>query len=151
MEKLNLPGFSPVIRPGKGGKEEIFDPFRRRFVRLTPEEWVRQHFLHYMTDHLGFPASLIIVEASLKFNTMLKRFDILACLPDGRPCMVVECKSPAVGITQAVFDQVAMYNLTLAVGCLVVTNGLSHYACQIDHENQRYSFLPEIPDFNTLG
>jgi hypothetical protein len=147
MEKLNLPEITARIREGKHGKQEIFDEVRKKFVRLTPEEWVRQHFLHYMIHQLGFPASLIVVEAALKYNSMLKRFDILAYRADGQPCFVVECKSPDVEITQAVFDQVAMYNMTLTVDYLAVTNGISHYACQVDHKQRTYRFLQEIPTY----
>ena len=150
MEKLNLPDISPKIRSVDNGKLEIFDGIRKKFVRLTPEEWVRQHFIHYMVHRLGIPASLIVVEAALKYNNMIKRFDILAYRPNGKPCLVVECKGPGVAVTQAVFDQVAMYNLTLMVDYLAVTNGLSHYACKIDHENHTYAFLPEIPSYDLL-
>lgn len=151
MEKLNLPDISASTRLGKNGKEEIFDGIRKKFVRLTPEEWVRQHFLHFMVERLGFPASLIVVEAALKYNNMLKRFDILAYNADGRPSMVIECKGPDVEITQAVFDQVAMYNMTLTVDYLAVTNGLSHYACRIDHDNRTYAFLKDIPTYEFVN
>jgi len=151
MEKLNLPEISASIRRGTGGKPEIFDIIRRRYVRLTPEEWVRQHFIHYLTGALGYPASLIVVEAALKFNSMVKRFDILAYRTDGKPCLVVECKSPVVEITPAVFEQVAMYNMTLAVGYLAVTNGMTHYACKIDHKQKTWSFLTEMPTFETVN
>ena len=151
MEKLNLPDIAARIREGKSGKHEIFDEIRKKYVRLTPEEWVRQHFLHYMTSHLGFPASLIVVEAAIKYNQLVKRFDILAYRADGKPCLVVECKSSDVEITQAVFDQVAMYNMTLAVDYLAVTNGISHYACKIDHDKRTYSFLKDIPTFGSMN
>jgi hypothetical protein len=150
MRKLNLPDFAPRLREGNNGKQEIFDPVRKKFVRLTPEEWVRQHFLNFMIAHLGFPASLIMVEAELTYNQLKKRFDILACLADGSPCMVVECKAPQVEVTQAVFDQVAMYNMTLLVDYLVVTNGLTHYACRIDHEKRTYTFLKDIPTYDLV-
>ncbi|MEI7726725.1 MAG: type I restriction enzyme HsdR N-terminal domain-containing protein [Bacteroidota bacterium] len=150
MEKLNLPHIEARTRIGKNGKEEIFDEIRKKFVRLTPEEWVRQHFLQWMIVHLGYPASLIVVEAALKYNNMLKRFDILAYGSDGRPCLVVECKSPGVEITQSVFDQVAMYNMTLTVDYLAVTNGIAHYACRIDHEKRTYAFLKDIPTYEIL-
>ncbi|MDP1623653.1 MAG: type I restriction enzyme HsdR N-terminal domain-containing protein [Bacteroidales bacterium] len=150
MEKLNLPDITARIWVNKNGKQEIFDESRKKFVRLTPEEWVRQHFLGFMINHLGFPSSLIVVEAALKYNNMLKRFDILAYRSDGNPCLVVECKSPAVEITQAVFDQVAMYNMTLTVDYLAVTNGISHFACRIDHEKKTYAFLKEIPAYEVL-
>jgi hypothetical protein len=151
MQQLNLPSFSARLRQGKSGKEEIFDEIRKKYVRLTAEEWVRQHFLHHMIVQLGFPASLIAVEAALKYNNMLKRFDMLAYSANGKPCLVVECKAPSVEISQAVFDQVAMYNMTLAVDYLVVTNGLTHYACKIDHDKKTYVFLKEIPTYKTVS
>lgn len=151
MEKLNLPGISARTRIGKNGKSEIFDEIRKKFVRLTPEEWVRQHFIRYMVVQLGYPASLIMVEAALKYNNMVKRFDILACRADGKPCFVVECKSYDVEITQGVFDQVAMYNMTLTVDYLAVTNGISHYACKIDHEKRTNAFLKDIPTYKMMN
>lgn len=147
---LNLPEFGPQLRSGVSGKPEIFDAIRRKYVRLTPEEWVRQHFLHYMVSNLGYPATLIVVEAALKYNNMTRRFDILACRPDGSPALVVECKSPSVEITQAVFNQVAVYNLTIEADFLAVTNGLSHYACRIDHKARSWQFLTELPAFATV-
>jgi hypothetical protein len=150
MQKLNLPDINARTRLGSNGKSEIFDEIRRKFVRLTPEEWVRQHFLHYMIIHLGFPASLIVVEASLIYNKMKKRFDVVAYNNTGKPMLIVECKAPEVKITQSVFDQVAMYNMTMKVGYLLVTNGLTHYACQIDHDKRSFAFLPELPKFEEL-
>lgn len=147
MQQLNLPAFDARFRQGDQGRKEIFDAIRKKFVKLTPEEWVRQHFLSYMTGSLGYPASLVVVEAELTYNNMKKRFDILAYRTDGKPCMVVECKAPSVEITQTVFDQAAMYNMTLQVGFLVVTNGLAHYACRIDHDKREVDFLKEIPSF----
>lgn len=151
VHQLNLPEITPHVRHSNSGKQEIFDPFRKKFIRLTPEEWVRQHFLDFMVTHLDFPASLIVVEASLIFNRMTKRFDILAYNTSGSPCMVVECKAPSKEITQDVFDQVAMYNMTLTVNYLVVTNGLTHYSCRIDHLTRTYTFLKEIPTFETVN
>ena len=147
---LNLPEFGPQLRSGASGRPEIFDAIRRKYVRLTPEEWVRQHFLRYMVSHLGYPATLIVVEAALKYNNMARRFDILACRPDGSPALVVECKGPSVEITQAVFDQVAVYNMTIEADYLAVTNGLTHYACRIDHKARSYQFLAEIPPFSLV-
>ena len=150
MQQLNLPSYEPRIREIRPGKHEIFDPVRRKFVRLSPEEWVRQHFLSYLTSKKGYPVSLITVEASLNYNRQLKRSDILVYGPGGTPLLVVECKAPEVELTQAVFDQVAMYNMSLIVGFVVVTNGLEHFACRINHENKSYTFLNEIPDYETL-
>jgi len=151
MQKLNLPDIAAPVRTGKNGKQEIFDVIRKKFVRLTPEEWVRQHFLHFMIAQLGYPASLIVVEAALQYNKMLKRFDILAYNSKGNPCLVVECKNPEVGITQSVFDQIAMYNMTLTVDYLAVTNGLTHYSCKIDHDNRTYTFLTELPNYEIIN
>jgi hypothetical protein len=150
MPQLNLPGYDPRLRDGNAGKNEIFDPVRRKFVSLTPEEWVRQHFLNFMVTRLGYPSTLIVVEAELTYNKLKKRFDILAYTPDGKPALVVECKAPRVVITQDVFDQVAMYNMTLLVDYLVVTNGMTHYACRIDHQKRSYTFLKEIPEFERV-
>jgi hypothetical protein len=150
LPKLNLPGMEARTRAGDGGRPEIFDPVRKKFVRLTPEEWVRQHFLHFMTGYLGYPPSLVAVEAAIRYNRMVRRFDILAYRSGGIPALVVECKAPSVRITQDVFDQAAMYNMTLKVGYLAVTNGLEHFACRIDHEKQTYAFLPEMPTFESL-
>ncbi|MEI6434055.1 MAG: type I restriction enzyme HsdR N-terminal domain-containing protein [Bacteroidota bacterium] len=150
MEKLNLPDITIRTRLGQNGKQDVFDEIRKKFVRLTDEEWVRQHFLHFMIFQLGFPASLIVVEATLNYNKMKKRFDILAYNNSGCPVMVVECKAPSITLTQAVFDQVAMYNMTLKVDYLVVTNGLAHFACRINHETNSYTFLQKLPEFTDL-
>jgi len=148
--QLNLPAYESRIREGRNGRQEIFDRFRRKFVRLTPEEWVRQHFLNFLVTQKDYPASVIVVEASLTYNRLKKRSDILVYGPDGNPCLVVECKAPEVEITQKVFDQVAMYNMSLTVGFLVVTNGLQHYACLIDHKNKSFKFLKEVPGYREV-
>jgi hypothetical protein len=151
MQELNLPVYDARVRQAENGKREIFDEIRKKYVRLTPEEWVRQHFLNYMIRQLGYPASLIVVEAAITYNGLKKRFDILAYLADGNPCLVVECKAPTIEITQAVFDQVAMYNMTLTVEYILVTNGLTHYACKIDHQTRTYTFLKEVPAYKMLN
>lgn len=142
-------GFAPRIRKGSGG-DEIFDPVRRRYVRLTPEEWVRQYFVHYMVTVLNYPGNLMVVEGSVSFLKQKKRFDILVYDPDGDPRVIVECKAPGVQITQAVFDQAAGYNLALKADYLIVTNGHQHYACRIDHENRNYLFLSSLPLWEEL-
>jgi hypothetical protein len=144
MQTLNLP-VAPLRIRSKGEKQEVFDPVRKKFVSLTPEEWVRQHFIHYLVAHRNVPASLIAVEASLSYNRLKKRSDLVVFGKDGKPCLVVECKAPEVAVTQAVFDQVAMYNMTLKVPYLAVTNGLVHFACFIDHDSGKIIFLKEIP------
>lgn len=150
MLTLNLPEFPYKIRRGVKDHQLILDIIRKKYVRLTPEEWVRQHFLHFMINRLGYPASLIVVEASLNYNLMKKRFDLLAYDTMGKPLLVVECKAPDIPITQRVFDQVAMYNTTLGVEYVIVTNGLNHYACFIDHAGKSFRFLDQIPMFDTI-
>ncbi|NQV03043.1 MAG: type I restriction enzyme HsdR N-terminal domain-containing protein [Bacteroidia bacterium] len=150
MEVLNLPAFEPRIRKGKGRFEEIWDPFRKKFVELTPEEWVRQHILHFLTQHRGYPLSLIRVEAALTYNRLKKRSDVVAYSSQGIPLLLVECKAPQVELTQNVFDQVAMYNVTFSGRYLLVTNGMKHLACEIDHLNKKWKFLPDIPHYSDI-
>ena len=146
---LNLPSYSFRIKE-KSGKKLIFDNFRRRWVVLTPEEWVRQNFARYLTEIKHFPASLVSLERSLRINQHDFRTDIVLFSRSGSSLVAVECKAPEVKITQQVFDQIARYNLELRVGYLIVTNGMSHYCCRFDQSRLTYTFLPEIPDFEEL-
>jgi hypothetical protein len=149
MQTLNLPVAELRIRTN-GDKQEVFDSVRKLFVALTPEEWVRQHFIHYLAVHRNVPRSLIAVEASLRVNRLKKRSDIVVYGKEGNPCLIVECKAPEVAVTQAVFDQVAIYNMALKVPFLAVTNGLVHFACHIDHASGTILFLKEIPVYKDL-
>lgn len=149
MEELNLPEFNFRIRK-KNGKEEIFDFLRKKFVSLTPEEWVRQNFIMFLIKEKGYPESLITVEKSLMLNNLLKRTDIVIYSNTGFPKLIVECKATSVKITQKTFDQIARYNMTLKVDYLIVTNGLTHYICQIDYKKQSYYFLKEVPFYNEI-
>jgi len=117
-------------------------------VILQPEEWVRQHCVQYLMETKNYPKSLINVEKELTVNRLKKRYDIVIYNPDGSIHLIVECKSPTITINQRTFDQIAQYNLTLNASYLMVTNGLNHYYCQMDFENERYNFLKEIPDYN---
>ena len=128
----------------------VLDVYRKRFVKLTPEEEVRQRFARYLVEEKGFPASLIMTEYSLKLNKLTRRCDILVHKPAGHPALLVECKAPEVSISQASFDQVARYNLAFKVRYLIVTNGLKHYCCQLDFETERIEFLQEIPSYEAL-
>jgi len=150
MDQLNLPAFDYRTRFNQG-KEEIFDPVRRKFVALTPEEWVRQHFVNYLVSCKLVPPALISVEQTLTYNTMKKRADIVVYSRKGNPLMMIECKAASVEITQKTFDQVARYNLTMKVPYLVVTNGLVHICSKVDFENSTYAFLAEIPGFEDMG
>ena len=143
---LNLPQYSFRIKE-KLEKKVIFDNFRRRWVALTPEEWVRQNFVRYLTEEKHFPASLVAIERSLRINQRDFRTDIVLFSKTGNPLVVVECKAPEVKISQQVFDQIARYNLDLRVSYLIVTNGLSHYCCRFDQQQLSYTFLAELPDY----
>ena len=128
----------------------VLDVYRKRFVKLTPEEEVRQRFARYLVEEKGFPASLILTEYSLKVNKLSRRCDILVHKPAGHPVLLVECKAPEVGIRQASFDQVARYNLAFRVQYLIVTNGLKHYCCMIDFDSEHITFMSEIPAYADL-
>jgi hypothetical protein len=128
----------------------IFDVVRKKFVVLTPEEWVRQHVVHFLIDEKGFPTSLINVEKQIKLNNTIKRYDAVVFNSSGNISVIVECKAPSVKITQQTFDQIARYNLVLKADYLMVTNGLEHYYCRMDFENERYVFLEELPSKNNL-
>jgi len=123
MKNLNLPPFQANIKE-KNVKKEIFDEFRKKFVVLTPEEWVRQHFAHFMVNQKHYPKGLMAIEYSFKLQTLQKRIDILAFSTHGKPRLIVECKAPEININQKVFDQIARYNMAFKAQYLVVTNGL---------------------------
>jgi hypothetical protein len=149
MRKLNLPAYDFKYRT-EGEMTLVLDVYRKRFVKLTPEEEVRQRFARYLVEEKGFPASLVMTEYSLKLNKLSRRCDILVHKPAGHPALLVECKAPEVSISQATFDQVARYNLAFRVSYLIVTNGLKHYCCQIDFKTEKIEFLSEIPAYAEL-
>lgn len=147
LPPLNLPPANLRLR--KEGKIlKVFDPLRKKYVALTPEELVRQHFTAWMTDKLGYPASLMNNEVSIKLNDTSRRCDTVVFRKDGSPSMVVEYKAPTVPISQSVFDQIARYNMVLRSRYLIVSNGLSHYCCQMDYDHDSYRFVPEIPKWS---
>lgn len=133
------------------GKVSIFDEIRRKFIILTPEEWVRQHVVRYFLKEKNYPKSLINVEKLLKINGLTKRYDVVVFNPDGSIFILVECKAPEVKVSQATFDQIARYNLTMKAQYLMVTNGLNHYFCQMDFINEKYNFLRELPDYKAVN
>ncbi len=149
MFRLNLPSYEIKIR-GTSEKPEIFDFLRRRYVALTPEEWVRQHFVHYLVEHKGYPQGLMCNEKELKIGQKKLRCDTLLYNKDMRPRMIVEYKSPTVALTQKVFDQITAYNLILHVDYLIVSNGLLHFCCRMDYASHSYSFIEKIPDYSSL-
>ena len=151
-EILNLPPYESRIRISpKTRLEEIWDTQRKRWVRLTPEEWVRQHFVHFLISHQGFPAGCIGNEMSIKVGQLERRCDSVIFDKVGRPMVIVEYKAPSVAITQKVFDQISRYNMTLQVEWLIVSNGLQHYCCHLNRELQRFEFLSQMPRYEDLN
>ena len=147
MYKLNLPEFEPTLRK-KEGKVYIFDNIRKKYIILTPEEWVRQHFIHYLIDHLNYPRALFRVESSLTYNRLQKRSDILIRDRAGKPWMLIECKSPEIKLTQQAFNQVAVYNMTIGARYVAVTNGMVQYCFESAvSENGKVNFLDSFPEF----
>jgi len=146
LQELNFPKFSFRFKNSEN-KISIFDVIRKRFVILQPEEWVRQHCVHYLIENKGYPKSLINVEKELTVNKMRKRYDIVVFNSDGSIYLIVECKSPKIVINQSTFDQIAQYNLSLNASYLMITNGLNHYYCQMDFNEEKYNFLKDIPEY----
>lgn len=146
MLKLNFPTY-PFRFKNSENKVSIFDEIRKKFIILTPEEWVRQHVVHYLINEKKYPKSLINVEKVLTINKLRRRYDVVVFNPDGSIHILVECKAPEVKISQATFDQIARYNMTMKARFLNVTNGLNHYYCQMDFENEKYEFLQSLPDY----
>ena len=146
LQELNFPKFSFRFK-NKENKISIFDVIRKRFVILQPEEWVRQHCIHYLIDYKGYPKSLINIEKELIINSLRKRYDIVIFNSDGSIHLMVECKAPSININQNVFDQIALYNLSLNATYLMISNGINHYYCQMDFKNEKYHFLKDIPEY----
>lgn len=150
MKKLNLPEYPFKIQK-KDSKFEIYDEFRKKYLVLTPEEWVRQHFLMYLHLEKQVPKSLMAIEKGLKVNTLNKRTDIVIYNRLGKAGIIVECKAPEVKISQDTFEQIARYNMSLQVDYLIVTNGIDHYCCKMDYKNSNYQFIEEIPSFEEFS
>ncbi len=146
MQELNLPSYSFKLKQDKD-KTYVFDAIRKKYVLLTPEEWVRQHIIQFVIQEKKYPASLVAVEIGLKYNQLQKRADVLVYNTSGKPLLLIECKAPEVKITQEVFHQIALYNMTYKVAYLLVTNGLEHYCCVMDYTNNTYQFLQDIPEY----
>lgn len=149
MNRLNLPGFDYKLS-GTKDNPQILDILRRRFVALTPEEWVRQHFVHFLINHKGYPKALMGNEVKIKINGKQLRADSVLYDKELRPRMIIEYKASSIAITQQVFDQIFAYNTQLHVDYLVVSNGLNHYCCKLDYTTNSYTFLKEIPDYGAL-
>ena len=144
MQCLNFPAAAFDIRQVEG-KREILDPLRRKYVRLTPEEWVRQHLVHYLISDLGYPRGLIAIEKSIDLHGKGFRADVIVHDRAGRAVLMAECKEPDVSVTQQTFDQIATYNRVVQARCLLVTNGLVHYCYATDR-----GFLDQVPRYDEL-
>lgn len=149
MQALNLPTYLFNLK-SKGKRKYILDTIRRKYVALTPEEWVRQNFIRYLNEEKKYPLSLLSVETSFALYNTNKRSDVLIHNRKGVPVAIVECKAPEVNITPEVFNQVIRYNLKYNLQIIMVTNGMNHYCCKLDAVNLTTEFLKEIPNFDTL-
>ncbi|MEZ5106108.1 MAG: type I restriction enzyme HsdR N-terminal domain-containing protein [Draconibacterium sp.] len=147
MQKLNLPEYDFKMK-NEDGKFFIFDVIRKKFIVLTPEEWVRQNFIQYLKSEKKYPSSLMAVEKKIIINQNQRRFDLVIYAKTGQPLLIAEFKAPNIKITQETFDQVVRYNMALKVKNVVVSNGMQHFACEINYEKNSYSYLKEIPAFN---
>lgn len=144
---LNLPAYDVRLKKDGNGRVKIFDILRRRYIALTPEEWVRQHFVNYMITEKGYPKSLLVNETQLQLGEKKLRCDSVVLGKDGKPCMIIEYKAPTIALTQRVFDQIAVYNMLLRVDYLIVSNGMQHICCKMNYEENSYEFLKEIPEY----
>ncbi len=149
LQPLNLPPY-PFKISDDNGQLTLFDEIRKKHLVITPEEWVRQHFVQYLINQKKYPKTLIKLEGGLRLHGMAKRTDIVVFNNAGDKILMIECKAPSVAIDQKVFDQIARYNMTHKVALLAVSNGLQHYYCRIDFENQAYKFIPELPAYDEL-
>ena len=150
MLELNLPPFDIKI---KKENERIFvwDTLRKKYLVLTPEEWVRQHFINYLASEKGYPINLIANEYQIILNEQKKRCDSVVFDKNAQPLVIIEYKAPNIKITQEVFNQIARYNIILKVKYLIVSNGLEHYCCKIDYDSQRFTYLEDIPTYEDLS
>lgn len=151
MQPLNLPEYPLKTRVNALGKTEVFDINRKKYLLLTPEEWVRQQFIAFLVNDKNYPASLIVIEKGLKVNQLQKRFDAVIFNRNRVPLVLIEFKAPQVKITEKTFSQIAAYNLKMKVKYLIVSNGLKHYCCFMDYEKNSFQFLRDIPDFKTIS
>ena len=150
MQRLNLPPFNIKVAE-REGQTTIYDFLRHRYLRLTPEEWVRQHFTHFLVEHKGYPTALLANEVTINVNGAARRCDsVLYKAAGGMPRMIIEYKAPHIHITQSVFQQIYSYNSVLRADYLIVSNGINHYCCHVDYDNMRVDFLKDIPNYIEL-
>lgn len=149
LPKLNLPDYSFTFKE-ENKKTKIFDEIRKKYLVLTPEEWVRQNVLKFLTEDKNYPQGLIAIEKGLTLNGLKKRTDILIYNREGIPVLMVECKAPSIKINQAAFDQIGRYNINFKLPYLFVTNGLQHFVAKVDFKEKQFEFLTEVPNYENL-
>ena len=149
VQELNLPPFDIILR-NSGGRCQVLDFLRRKYVALTPEEWVRQHFVHFLVERKGYPRGLLANEVELRVGEKRLRCDTVLYDTTLKPLMIVEYKAPDIAVTQRVFDQITTYNILLHVDYLVVSNGINHYCCLMDYQRHSYTFLQDIPTYDEI-
>lgn len=149
MFALNLP-LADIKITTRDGKPAVYDFLRRRVVALTPEEWVRQQFTHYLAEHRGYPAALMGNEMELEAGGKRRRCDTVVFGRGGSPLVIIEYKAPSIAITQKVFEQISSYNVILHTPYIIASNGMGHYCCRVDYESKTYRFLPDIPTYDEL-
>ncbi|MGL4805555.1 MAG: type I restriction enzyme HsdR N-terminal domain-containing protein [Bacteroidales bacterium] len=150
MSPLNLPNSTLKITL-RDQKKFVWDRLRKKFVALTPEEWVRQNFIEFLINHKGYPETLMNNEIAVRLNGMNKRCDSVIFDKSGKPVVILEYKAPQILINQNVFDQIVRYNMVLQVPFLIVSNGLNHYCCEVDYLNHRCNFMQDIPTFEEIA
>jgi hypothetical protein len=153
LPELRFPSYNFRIHSATqaGQSLKIFDIIRKKYISLTPEEWVRQHLLHFLVNERKFPQSLLSVEKKVLVNKLMRRTDIVAYSNSLQPLLIAECKAPTIRLQQDTFDQAARYNMTLGVGYFIITNGFETHCCTIDHANKKYVFLKDVPFYAELN
>lgn len=150
MVQLNLPSFDFKIIKNENGKLSIFDDIRKKYIIISPEEWVRQNFIKYLIQYKNYPKGLIALEKGIKINGNQFRFDALCYDNNANPLVIIEFKAPKVKITEKVFQQAAIYNMKLKTPYLIMSNGISHYCCKVDFINKKVEYLKDVPNYNSL-
>ncbi|MCM1451823.1 MAG: type I restriction enzyme HsdR N-terminal domain-containing protein [Clostridium sp.] len=150
MTQLNLPRFDIRLAIDRKGRTVVYDPLRAKWIVLTPEEWVRQHFVHFLISNRSYPQALTANEVGLRQNGCVRRCDTVVYGRQAQPVAIIEYKAPEVQITPSVFDQAVRYNMEMRVGCIMVSNGLAHYCCRVDSLASSYHFLRDIPSYPEL-
>jgi hypothetical protein len=149
MHKINLPSYEHRLKREEG-VTSIFDEFRKKYIQLTPEEWVRQHFLHFLVNHKKFPAGLLMVEKELRIGSLKRRPDLVVYSKNAQPVLLAEFKAPSVPVDEDTLFQIALYNKKLQVPYLILSNGIQHFCARIDLSTGLIEYLPDFPEYTEL-